>query len=115
MSDLVDKGYTGQTVAGPAARAGVTVDVVSGPKPGYGFIVQPRRCVVKRTNGSINHCRRADRHYETALTANQGFHCLSQTPHCTADSTAASCSTRSSSASRKHPARTARARPVTGH
>ena len=108
MSDLVDKGYTGQTVAGPAARAGVTVDVVSGPKPGYGFIVQPRRCVVKRTNGSINH-------YETALTANQGFHCLSQTPHCTADSTAASCSTRSSSASRKQPARTARARPVTGH
>jgi hypothetical protein len=39
----VDKGYTGQTVAGGAARAGVIVDVVSGPKPGRGFIVQPSR------------------------------------------------------------------------
>jgi transposase len=47
----VDKGYTAQTVAGAPTRAGVTVDVVSGPKPGHGFIVQPRRWVVERTNG----------------------------------------------------------------
>jgi transposase len=36
------KGYTGSAVADAAAKAGVTVDIVSGPKPGRGFIVQPR-------------------------------------------------------------------------
>lgn len=38
----------------------MTVEVASGPKPGHGFIVQPRRWVVERTNGWINHCRRLD-------------------------------------------------------
>jgi transposase len=74
----VDKGYTGQVVATAAARAGVTVEVISGPKPGRGFIVQPRRWVVERTNGWINHCRRIDRHYETTLAAHEGFVYLSQ-------------------------------------
>ena len=74
----VDKGYTGQTVAAAAAKAGVTVEVVSGPKPGHGFIVQPRRWVVERTNGWINHCRRIDRHYETTLASHEGFVYLSQ-------------------------------------
>ena len=74
----VDKGYTGQTVTSAAARAGVTVDVVSGPKPGRGFIVQPRRWVVERTNGWINHCRRLDRHDEVTLKAHEGFLYLSQ-------------------------------------
>jgi hypothetical protein len=37
----VDKGYTGHTVAGAAARAGVTATVVSGPKPDRRFIAQP--------------------------------------------------------------------------
>jgi transposase len=46
-----DRGYTGSTVASAAAKAEVTVDIVSGPKPGRGFIVQPRRWVVERTNG----------------------------------------------------------------
>jgi hypothetical protein len=39
----LDKGYTGSTVADAAAKAKVTIDVLSGPKPGNGFIVQPRR------------------------------------------------------------------------
>jgi transposase len=56
-------------VVDTAAKAGVTVDIVSGPKPGRGFIVQPRRWVVERTNGWINHCRRLGRHYEVTLTA----------------------------------------------
>ena len=59
-------------------QAGVTVGIVSGPKPGHGFIVQPRRWVVERANGWINHCRRLDRHYEIILTAHQGFLILSQ-------------------------------------
>ena len=74
----LDKGYTGSTVADAATKAGVSVDIVSGPKPGTGFIVQPRRWVVERTNGWINHCRRLDRHYEVTLTAHEGFLVLSQ-------------------------------------
>jgi transposase len=74
----VDKGYTGATVADAAAKAGITVDVVCGPKPGRGFIVQPRRWVVEPTNGWINHCPRLDRHYEHTLDAHEGFLILSQ-------------------------------------
>jgi transposase len=74
----VDKGYTGSTVADAAAKAAVTVDVVSGPKPGRGFIVQPRRWVVEPTNGWINHCRRPDRHHEVTLAAHERFLILSQ-------------------------------------
>lgn len=75
----MDKGYTGSTVADSAAKALVHVDVVSGPKPGHGLVVQPRRWVVERTNGWINHCRRPDRHHEVTLAAHEGFPILSQT------------------------------------
>jgi transposase len=47
----LDKGYTAQTVADAAARVGVNVEIVSGPKPGHGFTAQPRRWVIERTNG----------------------------------------------------------------
>jgi transposase len=47
----VDNGHTGSPVGDAAAKAAVTLEVVSGPKPDRGFIVQPRRWVVERTNG----------------------------------------------------------------
>jgi DDE family transposase len=37
-----DKGYTGQAVTGAAAKAGVTVDIVSGPGADHGFHRQAR-------------------------------------------------------------------------
>ncbi|BBY42507.1 hypothetical protein A5765_06685 [Mycolicibacterium celeriflavum] len=74
-----DKGYTGQALTTAAAKAGVTVDVISRPKPGHGFIVAPRRWVVERTNEWNNHSRRIDHHYETTLIAQEGFIYLSQT------------------------------------
>jgi transposase len=40
----------------------------TGRRLGRGFIVQPRRWVVERTNGWINQCRHLDRHYETPRT-----------------------------------------------
>jgi transposase len=73
----VDNGY-GQTVNAAANKASVTVDVVSGPKPGHRFIVQPRRWVVERTNRWINHCRHINRHYEITPQAHEGFVYLSQ-------------------------------------
>jgi transposase len=78
----LDKGYTGQMVANAAAKASVTVGVVSGPKPGRGFIVQPRCWGIEPTNGWINHCRRLDRHYEITLEAHEGLLILSQSPYC---------------------------------
>ncbi|MCW2539267.1 MAG: hypothetical protein JWN95_992 [Frankiales bacterium] len=52
--------------------------MVSGPKPPGGFIVQPRRWVVERTNGWINRSRRLVRQYETSLASHEGFLILSQ-------------------------------------
>ncbi|MDT5077969.1 MAG: hypothetical protein QOJ80_2606 [Mycobacterium sp.] len=45
----VDKSYTGQALTTAATEAGVTLDVVSGPKPRCGLIVQPRRWVAEPT------------------------------------------------------------------
>ena len=59
----------GTSARGPESRSRSCRD----PKPGHGFIAQPRRWVVERTNGWINHCRRIDRDYETTLTAHEGF------------------------------------------
>jgi transposase len=74
----VDNGYTGSTVADAAAKARVHVDVVCGPKPGHGFIVELRRGVVEHTNGWTNHCRRLDRHYEVTFAPHEGFLVLGQ-------------------------------------
>jgi transposase len=72
------QGQDRAAVTAAAAKAAVTVDVVSGRKPGHGFIVQPRRWVVERTSGWLNHRRRIDRHYEMTLIAQAGFVYLSQ-------------------------------------
>jgi len=73
-----DKGYTGTAPAEAATKAGIDLEIVCGPKPVGGFVVQPRRWVVERTNGWINHHRRLVRQYETTLTAHEGFLMLSQ-------------------------------------
>ncbi|WP_165399874.1 IS5 family transposase [Xylanimonas ulmi] len=73
-----DKGYTGQAPATAAAAAGIELEIVSGPKPVGGFVVQPRRWVVERTNGWINRHRRLVRQYEATLTAHEALAILSQ-------------------------------------
>lgn len=74
----LDKGYTGQAVTDSTAAAGTKTVIVSGPKPRTGFVVQPRRWVVERTNAWINRHRRLIRQYETTPTAHEGFLVLSQ-------------------------------------
>ena len=73
-----DKSYTGTAPAEAAAKAGIDLEIISGPKPAGGLVVQPRRWVVERTNGWINHHRRLVRQYETTLAAREGFLMLSQ-------------------------------------
>ena len=101
-----DKGYTGQVVADAATKAGVELEIVSGPKPVGGFIVQPRRWVVERTNGS---------NAPTGGSTTTNTSCASTRPpwpptkasssrprsgSCYADSTRGSCSTRSRDSAR---------------
>ncbi|WP_277512318.1 IS5 family transposase [Cellulosimicrobium cellulans] len=74
-----DKGcYTGTAPAQAATKAGIELQIVSGPKPVGAFIVQPRRWVVERTNGWINRHRRLARQHESTLTAHRTFIILSQ-------------------------------------
>jgi transposase len=73
-----DMGYTGTAPAEAATKAGIDLEIVCGPKPIGGFVVQPRRWIVERTNGWINHHRRLVRQYETTLTAHEGILMLSQ-------------------------------------
>jgi transposase len=79
--------HTARRAALPAGNAGAntstmarmcTVDVVSGPKPGRSFFVQPRRWVIERTHGWIDHCRRLDRRDNITPEAHEGFLILSQ-------------------------------------
>ncbi len=73
-----DKGYTRQAPTDAATSAGIELEIVSGPKPIGGFVVQPRRWVVERTNGWINRHRRLVRQYEATLTAHEASVVLSQ-------------------------------------
>ena len=73
-----DKEYTGQATATAASSAGIELEIVSGPKPAGGFVVQPRRWVVERTNGWINRHRRLVRQYEATLAAHEAFVTISQ-------------------------------------
>src|SRR5665647_1457817 len=66
-----DKGYTDTAPAEAAAKAGIDLDIVCGPKPAGGLVVQPRRWVVERTNGWINHHRRLVRQYKTQTSSSR--------------------------------------------
>jgi len=58
-------GYIGPTGAQAAAKHGVTIEIPGAPKaPSGGSKVQPRRWVVGRTSGWIDHNRRLVRQYE---------------------------------------------------
>ncbi|MEI2718318.1 MAG: transposase [Candidatus Nanopelagicales bacterium] len=75
-----DKGYTGPATRQLAAKTGIDIEIVTGPKPppGSGFLVQPRRRVVERTHAWINRNRRMARQWEATLEAHTGFLILSQ-------------------------------------
>ncbi len=74
-----DKGHAGQAATQAATAAGIELEIVSGPQPVGGFVVQSRRWVVERANGWINHHRRLVRQYQSTLTAHEAFIILSQT------------------------------------
>jgi len=90
----LDHGHTRPTAAQAADRHSVTVEIVSGPKaPSGGFRVQPRRWVLKRTNGSINHNTAATANTRTPPKLTNDSSSSPRSPRYSADSTEDSCST----------------------
>jgi len=83
-----DKGYSGPATPDLAARTGIDIEIVSGPKPppGTGFIVQPRRWVVERTHAWINRNRRKVRQWEATLEATPASSSSARSPSCSAGS-----------------------------
>ncbi len=60
----VDQGYTGEQPAQAARKEGIELEVVKLPKAKKGFVLLPRRWVVKRSFGWLARCRRLARDYE---------------------------------------------------
>ena len=60
----VDGGYRGQLVKWVAARFRFVLEVVLRPKETRKFVLLPRRWVVERTFGWLNHSRRLSKCYE---------------------------------------------------
>ena len=62
-----DRGSTGPATREPAAKSGIDIEIVPGPKPPPGtlFVVQPRRRAAGRTRARINRNRRMVRSGES--------------------------------------------------
>jgi putative transposase len=59
-----DQGYTGDLKAALRAEYGIDLEVVANPPKQHGFVVVPRRWVVERFFGWLNHYRRLSKDYE---------------------------------------------------
>ena len=69
----VDPAYRGTFVDTVEPALGWTVEVVSGPKPPAGFVVQPRRWVVERTFAWLGKYRRLSKDYEEQVETSEAW------------------------------------------
>ena len=69
----VDGGYAGQLVAWVAQRFAFCLAVVRRPKARKGFVLLPRRWVVERTFGWLNHSRRLSKSYERLTRTDESW------------------------------------------
>lgn len=72
----VDQGYTGQATAEAAAAEGITLEVVKPPEAKRGFVLLPRRWVVKRSFAWATRCRRLVKDCKRYATTPAGFHVI---------------------------------------
>jgi transposase len=73
---FVDQGYTGDQPAQAAAAHGIQLEVVKLPEAKHGFVLLPRRWVVKRSFAWTARFRRLARDYERLPEPRRGFHFL---------------------------------------
>lgn len=69
----VDGGYAGQLVDWVAERFALCLAVVLRPKERKGFVLLPRRWVVERTFGWLNHSRRLSKSYERLTRTDESW------------------------------------------
>ena len=70
----VDQGYTGERPAAAAQDHGIALEVVKLPEAKRGFVLLPRRWVVKRSFAWATRCRRLVKDYERYATTLAGLH-----------------------------------------
>ena len=75
----VDGGYAGQLVDWVAERFAFCLAVVLRPKERKGFVLLPRRWVVERTFGWLNHSRRLSKSYERLTRTDESWVYLAMT------------------------------------
>lgn len=75
----VDGGYAGQLVDWVAKRFAFGLAVVLRPKERKGFVLLPRRWVVERTFGWLNHSRRLSKSYERLTRTDESWVYLAMT------------------------------------
>lgn len=73
---FVDQGYTGAEPAAAAAQAGICLEVVKHHEAKRGFVLLPRRWVVKRSFAWAARFRRLARDYERLPATLAGYHWL---------------------------------------
>ena len=71
---FVDLGYTREQAASDAAAEGIQLEVVKLPEAKKGFVLLPRRWVVKRSFAWAGRFRRLARDYERLAETLVGFH-----------------------------------------
>ena len=69
----VDGGYGGQLLEWVAAKFKFSLAVVLRPKQTRRFVLLPRRWVVERTFGWLNHCRRLSKSYEQLTQTDEAW------------------------------------------
>ncbi len=71
---FTDQGYTGKDAAAAASEEGIELQVVNLAEAKKGFVLLPRRWVVERSFGWLNHFRRLARDYERLPETLAGLH-----------------------------------------
>jgi len=75
----VNGGYAGRLVDWVAERFAFCLAVVLRPKEHKGFVLLPRRWVVERTFGWLNHFRRLSKSYERLTRTDEAWICIAMT------------------------------------
>jgi putative transposase len=75
----VDGGYAGRLLDWVADRFAFCLAVVLRPKERKGFVLLPRRWVVERTFGWLNHFRRLSKSYERLTRTDEAWICIAMT------------------------------------
>lgn len=71
---FVNQGYTGAQPAADAEKHGIRLEVVKLPTAKHGFVLLPRRWVVKRSFGWVARFRRLARDYKRLSETLAGLH-----------------------------------------